>query len=838
MPNNVDNVQGEQNTNFVGKDGFYWFMGEIEDIEDPLNLGRVKCRALNYYTSPAGNSADAIPTKDLPWATVLQHTSQAGNDGQGESSGQLQPGAIVMGFFMDGESAQMPVIWGVMRVDKNEPGNQNKEKQLLTGEDIPKGLGANASTIPAGEVNTSSGKKQQGTQNNSVSLPNAGVGPLPGSGSPTNIANAPGVSGSSTNAQKPTTPSKPIPTASGTGGPWKTLEYQLTYLVEDIASTAGNLVSNGEGSFIDVIENKVVTLDSLLAKAKNFLSALFAQIISAMRLQLNALVDSIEGGAGFIASLTGIPGAAYTIIANAIQAILSQLCILDDQLLSMIANPIGVLTSMVESLLNGLISKAEAALQGVQDLIDSIICQVQNILNQIMSVINAVRSVVDGIGNITEIIDAWQEGSQIFTDGFDIMEKGLDGLVGILSLIFQLFDLGCNREAHGGRDAVGWFPFFGTTSCNPSALAAIPMGNAHGSCGGGSGGGFLDSFFEEADPYLTTAKNFISGAYEMQMGTPGRQATIRKTASGTTTTSIKQNNASLAEHKARKEIRMNNPTLSDSQVESQVKSYVKSQTSSKEDQGNLVADHTAYAGNHTQEVHGDDCKVTDGDYVRTINGDYRLKVTGNCHIEVGGGYFFNAQGGPKQVDNNGKDESNNSKIQKHIMSFGSDLDMSVNGADFKLQAMEMNFGARDIKMSGSSYNNSCKVNTDACGEKVINAGNSFSVNTKNVTMLVNTLGIPAAAGGMFFTVGGPVVWTQSQLAAAPAAYTITTPATYRVQAIGAVSIESTTLGVSVKATAGALALEGQLSALLKSSGNVNINAGPLLKCTATAIHLN
>ena len=92
----IDGIINEPTVNFVGKDGFFWWVGEVEDTEDPMELGRVKVRVLGYYTNVRGGTTDDLPKDSLPWATVLQHTSQAGNDGQGESSGQLQPGAIVM----------------------------------------------------------------------------------------------------------------------------------------------------------------------------------------------------------------------------------------------------------------------------------------------------------------------------------------------------------------------------------------------------------------------------------------------------------------------------------------------------------------------------------------------------------------------------------------------------------------------------------------------------------------------------------------------------------------------------------------------------------------------
>ena len=48
----VDNIVGESSTDFVGKDGFIWWVGEVEDTEDPQLIGRVKCRVLGFYTGP------------------------------------------------------------------------------------------------------------------------------------------------------------------------------------------------------------------------------------------------------------------------------------------------------------------------------------------------------------------------------------------------------------------------------------------------------------------------------------------------------------------------------------------------------------------------------------------------------------------------------------------------------------------------------------------------------------------------------------------------------------------------------------------------------------------
>ena len=74
----------------------------------------------------------------------------------------------------------------------------------------------------------------------------------------------------------------------------------------------------------------------------------------------------------------------------------------------------------------------------------------------------------------------------------------------------------------------------------------------------------------------------------------------------------------------------------------------------KKDTGNLIADHITWAGNRTQEVHGDDCKIVDGTMVHNVEGDYHLSVTGDMQLSVGGALNLNAQGAPRTVDKNGK----------------------------------------------------------------------------------------------------------------------------------------------------------------------------------------
>lgn len=840
----VDGVVLEQNTNFAGKDGFYWWIGEVEDNQDPLTLGRVKVRVLNYYTNPAGGSADNLPTDDLPWATVLQGTDQAGNDGQGESSGQLQPGAICMGFFMDGESAQIPVVMGVIRINKGGASGPDggPSKFLFTGKEVPPGIAPNAATSLPTDVNES-GSFQQG--NNSVALPGtdaAGQTAPPAKTGPKSMGTQ--VAGSVTgNPQKPATPEPdaPIPAASGTGGPWKTFEYQLKYLIQDLIDTASNLVKAEKGEFLNVVENKIVTVQQLMSKIRNFLSALFAQVVAAIRAQLDELVQKIEA-AFSVTDFLGVPGLTFALIQQAVNAILSVICGIDSQIISFINAPIEFLLNIVNGFLDGAITAAEAAIQSVEAMIDQITCGVQSILSQALKVIDTVSKIVSGVGKAKEIIDTWKQGSQIFNAKFDISKLSAKDLVGILILLLSLFPFGCNRKSTGGEDTVGWFPFFGTTSCTPEALAQIPIGSGKRSCGGGSTGGFLDSFFEEADPYLTAAKTFINGAYTMQMGTPGRQATIVRTASGTTHTSIKSNNDALTQHKAEKAIQADakGKELSETEKQKRIDAYKKKNKVKGGEEGNLTADHISYGGNLTQTIPSDDCKDVGGDYVRTISGDYRLKITGDCHLEIGGALLLNAQGGPKQVDSKGKDAKDKDKIQKHSVTFGSDLDLNVSGANLKMQATQVEFTGRDIKIGGSSFLNSCKVSTHSCGEFVVNAGNAITMNTTTMVQNVNFLPPKPGLGSYLVQVGGPITFTQIPGGATKIPpFVVTTPGPFTVScAAGGAAFNVAAGAFSVAVAAGAVSLKASAAVTAEAGGGMTLTAGATMILTAPTIKLN
>ena len=94
----------------MGKDGFQWFVGVVEDRNDPKTLGRLRVRCLGYHTE----DLTKLPTTDLPWAHVMNPITSATVSGIGQSPLGAVEGTWVVGFFTDGSDAQQPMIMGTL----------------------------------------------------------------------------------------------------------------------------------------------------------------------------------------------------------------------------------------------------------------------------------------------------------------------------------------------------------------------------------------------------------------------------------------------------------------------------------------------------------------------------------------------------------------------------------------------------------------------------------------------------------------------------------------------------------------------------------------------------
>jgi len=97
-------------TSFMGKDGFAWWHGVVENRFDPLMIGRCKVRILGWHT----HDKEDMPTMSLPWAYPLMPITSASQSEVGYSPIGPVEGTWVMGFFRDGEAGQEPVMMGTL----------------------------------------------------------------------------------------------------------------------------------------------------------------------------------------------------------------------------------------------------------------------------------------------------------------------------------------------------------------------------------------------------------------------------------------------------------------------------------------------------------------------------------------------------------------------------------------------------------------------------------------------------------------------------------------------------------------------------------------------------
>ena len=108
---------------FLGISEFKWFIGVVEDRNDPLKVGRLKVRCLGIHTS----DKNKITTADLPWASVSLPITSSGISGLGHSATGIVEGSWVWGYFRDGSYLmQELVVVGTLPGQPAELGNPNK----------------------------------------------------------------------------------------------------------------------------------------------------------------------------------------------------------------------------------------------------------------------------------------------------------------------------------------------------------------------------------------------------------------------------------------------------------------------------------------------------------------------------------------------------------------------------------------------------------------------------------------------------------------------------------------------------------------------------------------
>jgi hypothetical protein len=116
-------------TNFAGRDGFYWWIGQVETQKggQAKSDDRYKVRIVGQHLK----DCNAVAYDDLPWAIVMMPaTAPRREGGTSFQSVEYKAGDWVIGFFLDGRDGQQPVIMGSI-------GQQYKASSTHTGKEKP-----------------------------------------------------------------------------------------------------------------------------------------------------------------------------------------------------------------------------------------------------------------------------------------------------------------------------------------------------------------------------------------------------------------------------------------------------------------------------------------------------------------------------------------------------------------------------------------------------------------------------------------------------------------------------------------------------------------------------
>lgn len=197
----IDTGKTTLESNYViGSQGGGFWIGQVEcdgrttilggTIKDISGSNRVKVRIVGHHS----RSRKELPPEDLPWATVMMPSNAPTVRNAGTIHG-LENGAWVIGTFLDGESAQQPLIMGSIGITEKgqsyedrlvkatEAFNNNftPRRQELRENNKPGGKENNGPSARGSDAGTQSKNDQQQKKNEkqTYAIANGKCGPRP-----------------------------------------------------------------------------------------------------------------------------------------------------------------------------------------------------------------------------------------------------------------------------------------------------------------------------------------------------------------------------------------------------------------------------------------------------------------------------------------------------------------------------------------------------------------------------------------------------------------------------------------------------------------------------------
>ena len=598
-----------ERTDYLGRDGYTWGIGEVESNKDPSKLGRVQVRILGWYTGHKAKQAytKEMPTKVLPWAQVLLPCDKAQTKSAGTTT-ELQPGAWVMGFFLDGDEAQMPVVMGAFRgfqvkedpTKRTTAADGTAADKLKTNTPGQKDLAGNdrMDGNPNVKRQTTTPTNPSGSgQEESRGALSAAEETLPGN--------------AVTNPTKPPVEKQSI--SDGVAGPaGEGFGTDLERMLTELGNMAATMAS-GPAGFISLATGKKIAGDKVMehmGKIMNFLAGGIAGILAPLKEMLAKLIAEIVGKIVKIIS-SFVPLIVINTIMMFLEMIFEIFCMKKPMWLGLVQAAISDVSAFANNIATQIVDKIADKLKGVDAAVkgvtNRVLSGITNTMNRVKDIAGDVIAAVDMAKGIAGAARSLGKTVQMIFE-FDFTSLDWAGLIKLLFALLQMFfKKDCGRKIKRPKSK-RWYPLIGTTECDNvnEAIVGTPFADYSDGISGNKGGSFIDKMFTAIDTDLMEVVTHLNGAKDINDATPG--------------------------------------------VEKQIKQGPGGVSTFQDAHGN---EHKNVPNNETKIIARDKCETIKGNYVLTVEGDFYLKVMGNYHEEVTGAKNDNASQGP-QAKSEGK----------------------------------------------------------------------------------------------------------------------------------------------------------------------------------------
>lgn len=349
----VGQVEGDGKVDITGK-----------ELKDKSASNRVKVRIMGYHAP----SRKTLPPKDLPWAHTMMPVTAAHNRASGAVH-NLDNGSWVLGTFLDGESAQQPLVLGNLGVVEKGQKYEDRVSEL----------GGNQN-YTARRPETLENNKPGGSENN---------GP----------ANRGQDAGRSSNSDKEQKEAEKITYSLANGKCGKSPESDFARILNDLFkfvrkhdSVGGKLVNSLTGSVVNTGELAINYVNRLAAVVDGMLGNIKALVLAEMKkfLQEKIIQPALLAAAA-------IPQKKITavnpIVKKFIDLFFELIKCLFDTIIDKVLN---VLLDMVLGIIDNLIN---AAFCVVSDMVKAITGQITNAISGVLNMIKSAASIIKSGGD-------------------------------------------------------------------------------------------------------------------------------------------------------------------------------------------------------------------------------------------------------------------------------------------------------------------------------------------------------------------------------------------------------------------------------------------------------